>query len=118
MTTDKGRPEANAVEQTEGFEIAADSDQLFRVVHNICRNAVEARRYGTTAPPPPRPQLEEAPITDEQRAEIEEMRRRIRQRLALRESRAAGQPKPERRVNTVRRGSMIRKFLGEMEADW
>ena len=26
MTTDKGRPESNAVEQTEGFEIAAMKD--------------------------------------------------------------------------------------------
>ncbi len=26
----------------KGFEIVADSEQLFRVVHNICRNAVEA----------------------------------------------------------------------------
>jgi signal transduction histidine kinase len=29
------------------LEIDADSDQLFRVIHNICRNAVQAQRVGS-----------------------------------------------------------------------
>jgi signal transduction histidine kinase len=31
----------------EGFEIEADAEQMFRVVHNICRNALEALRSDT-----------------------------------------------------------------------
>jgi signal transduction histidine kinase len=37
------------IDVPEGFEIEADAEQMFRVVHNICRNALEALRADTDA---------------------------------------------------------------------